>query len=102
MLTGAIGGDTVERRPTIMTVEEVARYLRVHAMTVYRMIQRGDLPALRVGRGWRFKKDQIEKWLLDHETNSNHFTQRTTPQRATPQRTAPHRRAPRGRGHKRR
>ena len=97
MLTRAIGGDAVERRPTIMTVEEVARYLRVHAMTVYRMIQRGDLPALRVGRGWRFKKDQIEKWLLDHETNSNHFTQRATPQRATPHRTAP-----RGRGHKRR
>lgn len=60
----------LEHRPTIMTVQEVARYLRVHAITVYRMIQRGQLPAIRVGRGWRFKKDEIDLWLHEHEANS--------------------------------
>ncbi|MDQ7840632.1 MAG: helix-turn-helix domain-containing protein [bacterium] len=60
----------LERRPTIMTVQEVARYLRVHAITVYRMIRLGQLPAIRVGRGWRFKKDEIDSWLHKHESNS--------------------------------
>lgn len=60
----------LERRPTIMTVQEVARYLRVHAITVYRMIRLGQLPAIRVGRGWRFKKDEIDLWLHEHEANS--------------------------------
>jgi len=71
----------VDGRPTILTVQEVARYLRVHAMTVYRMIQRGDLPVVRVGRGWRFKKDQIDRWLGEHETNSHRAASRPAPRR---------------------
>ncbi len=55
-------------QPTILTVREVAAYLRLHAVTVYRMAQSGDLPAFRVGRGWRFKRDQIEEWLANHQT----------------------------------
>ncbi len=82
----------MERRPTIMTVDEVARYLRVHTMTIYRLIQRGDLPALRVGRGWRFKKDQIERWLLNHEANSHSPQPRAVQPRHTQKR--------RSRGHK--
>lgn len=61
----------MERRPTIMTVQEVARYLRVHVVTVYRMIRQGQLPAIRVGRGWRFKKDEIDLWLRRYETNAH-------------------------------
>ncbi len=53
--------------PTILTVREVAAYLRLHAVTVYRMAQHGALPAFRVGRGWRFKRDQIDQWLLDRQ-----------------------------------
>ncbi len=69
-----------ERRPTIMTVPEVARYLRVHAITVYRMIRQGELPAIRVGRGWRFKKEDIERWLQEHEANSHgQFPTRSLP-----------------------
>ncbi|HET8680023.1 MAG TPA: helix-turn-helix domain-containing protein [bacterium] len=54
-------------QPTILTVQEVAAYLRLHAVTVYRMAQNGDLPAFRVGRRWRFKLDQIEQWVSDHQ-----------------------------------
>jgi len=61
----------MQRAPAIMTVQELARYLRVHVMTVYRMIQRGDLPAARVGRGWRFRKDQVDRWLEGREVNSH-------------------------------
>jgi len=73
----------VDGRPTILTVQEVARYLRVHTMTVYRMIQRGDLPGVRVGRGWRFKRDQIDRWLVEHETNSHRTTPRSEARRRT-------------------
>lgn len=61
----------MDGRPTILTVQEVARYLRVHTITVYRMIRRGDLPGVRVGRAWRFKRDQIDRWLAAHEANSH-------------------------------
>lgn len=61
--------------PTILTVQEVAAYLRLHTVTVYRMAQNGDLPAFRVGRRWRFKLEQIEQWVDDHRaTNSTTST----------------------------
>lgn len=53
--------------PDILTVREVAAYLRLHAITVYRMAQAGDLPTFRIGRNWRFKRDQIEQWLENHQ-----------------------------------
>lgn len=76
----------MERRPTIMTVQEVARYLRVHAITVYRMIRQGRLPAIRVGRGWRFKKDEIDLWLHEHEANSQDQPAKPAKPRALPRR----------------
>lgn len=44
----------------IMTAEEVASYLRIDLTTVQRMAARGDLPAVKVGRHWRFKKEHID------------------------------------------
>lgn len=55
-----------------MTVQEVARYLRVHAMTIYRMIRSDGLPAMRVGHSWRFKKDQVDHWLSLRAINFHH------------------------------
>lgn len=86
----------LERRPTIMTVQEVARYLRVHAITVYRMIRLGQLPAIRVGRGWRFKKDEIDSWLHKHESNSQSNSQNQPTKPDKPRgRSNPRRRVPR-------
>ena len=47
----------------IMTVLEVARYLRLSAAKVYQMAQDGQLPAARIGKAWRFKKDLIDEWI---------------------------------------
>ena len=47
----------------LMTVEEVARYLRVTAKTVYRLLKRGRIPAVKVGRQWRFEQGSIDEWL---------------------------------------
>ena len=52
-----------ERRPTVMTLEEVARYLRINKSTVYRMARDGTLPAWKLGNAWRFKKESIERWI---------------------------------------
>ncbi len=47
----------------LMTVEELARYLRVTKKTIYRLLKRGRIPATKVGRQWRFKKTAIDEWL---------------------------------------
>ena len=45
------------------TVAEVARQLRVSNMTVYRLIKAGQLPAVRVGRGYRIRDEDVRKYL---------------------------------------
>jgi excisionase family DNA binding protein len=50
-----------------MTVREVAGYLRMHEMTIYRMARHGQIPAYKVGNRWRFHRQRIEEWLSDHE-----------------------------------
>lgn len=46
-----------------MTTEEVLEYLQVNLRTVYRLIKAGRIPAVRVGRQWRFRKRDIDAWL---------------------------------------
>jgi excisionase family DNA binding protein len=46
-----------------LTTEEVFDYLQIHPRTLYRMIKAGKLPAVRVGRQWRFRKQDLEAWL---------------------------------------
>ena len=49
----------------VMNVDEVARYLRVVPDTIYRRARRGEIPAVKVGKVWRFPKDTLDKWLND-------------------------------------
>jgi excisionase family DNA binding protein len=48
---------------TFLTTEEVLEYLQVNLRTVYRLIKAGKIPAVRVGRQWRFRKSDIDGWL---------------------------------------
>ena len=48
---------------TFLTTEEVLEYLQVNLRTVYRLIKAGKIPAVRVGRQWRFRKRDIDSWL---------------------------------------
>ena len=57
----------IEQHPTIMTLEEVAKYLRVHKSTVYRMAREGSIPSSKVANQWRFRKARIEEWLMERE-----------------------------------
>jgi excisionase family DNA binding protein len=54
----------------IMTVKEVAVYLKMKPVTIYKLAKEGRIPAFRVASFWRFKKDLIEKWL-NEESRKN-------------------------------
>ncbi len=51
--------------PEFMTLEEVAEYLRISINTLYKMVQQKRIPALKVGRLWRFRKDEIDAWMRE-------------------------------------
>lgn len=53
----------------MLTAEEVARQFYVHPRTVVRMVNEGQLKALRVGRQWRFKQDWIDQWIERNQMN---------------------------------
>jgi excisionase family DNA binding protein len=50
-----------------LTTEEVLSYLQINLRTIYRLIRAGKLPAFRVGRQWRFRRDDIEAWLAGRQ-----------------------------------
>lgn len=47
----------------MMSPKDAAVYLGLHAITIYRLIKKGELPAFKVGGQWRFKKDLLDKWI---------------------------------------
>jgi len=55
----------------ILTLEEVAKYLRVSERTVYDCAQKGEIPAGKIRASWRFKKSEIDKWVNDRLTPQN-------------------------------
>lgn len=47
----------------IMTTRELAAYLRLHEITICKYAAEGRIPAIRIGRIWRFDKDAIDRWI---------------------------------------
>lgn len=50
----------------IMTLEEVASYLKLKPQTIYTWAQEKKIPAAKLGKEWRFKKSIIDEWYLQH------------------------------------
>jgi excisionase family DNA binding protein len=48
---------------TFLTTEEVLDYLHVNLRTIYRLIRAGKIPAVRIGRQWRFRRRDLDVWL---------------------------------------
>ena len=46
-----------------MTTREIARYLKLHEITIYKLSKEGEIPAIRIGGVWRFDKDKIDDWI---------------------------------------
>jgi PTS system nitrogen regulatory IIA component len=61
----------------ILTIEEVAKYLRVSERTVYDWAQKGEIPAGKIGTAWRFKKAEVEQWVNDR-LSSNRLIPQTS------------------------
>ena len=55
----------------ILTIEEVAKYLRVSDRTVYDWAQKGEIPAGKIGTVWRFKKSELERWVNERLSSSS-------------------------------
>jgi len=49
--------------PEIMTTKEVAAYLKLHEITICKYAAEGLIPTRRIGRVWRFDKEEIDKWI---------------------------------------
>ena len=47
----------------VLTIDELAEYLKIPKSTLYKLVQEGKAPGQRIARHWRFSKDAIEKWL---------------------------------------
>jgi len=47
----------------ILTVKEVADYLKLAEKTAYRLVAEGKLPGFKVGGSWRFKKEDLQQWI---------------------------------------
>jgi excisionase family DNA binding protein len=48
----------------VLTVNELAGYLRVHRSTIYRLLKKGQLPGFKIGSDWRFNVEVIDRWRL--------------------------------------
>ena len=47
----------------VLTIDELAEYLKVSKSTLYKLAQEGRIPSQKVGKHWRFRKDAIDRWL---------------------------------------
>ena len=52
-----------ESNPPVMTIAEVAEYLRIPRGSIYKLAQQGKIPCQKVGRHWRFRREALDQWL---------------------------------------
>jgi len=52
-----------------LTIKELAKYLNVTERTIYNLLERGELPGFKVGANWRFRKEDINKWIEENMKN---------------------------------
>jgi excisionase family DNA binding protein len=58
--------------PEIMTIKELAEYLRVHPSTLYKLLRRGTLPGFRIGSDWRFHREVIDRWCSERNLHADY------------------------------
>lgn len=70
LITGLLGSKGTEEMKTrkaetnqIMTIREVSEYLRLGESTVYRLANDGKLPGRKIGGGWRFSRQELDRWV---------------------------------------
>jgi excisionase family DNA binding protein len=53
----------------VITIGELAEYLRVHRSTLYRLLKKGELPGFKIGSDWRFNVEVIDRWRMQQSTS---------------------------------
>jgi excisionase family DNA binding protein len=66
---------TMHREATIITVSELADYLRIHRSTIYRLLKKGQLPGFKIGSDWRFNLEEVENWRIQRGVTLDEISQ---------------------------
>jgi excisionase family DNA binding protein len=53
----------------LLTLKELSRYLKISKPTLYKMVEKGKIPALKIANQWRFKKEDISTWIEKQRRN---------------------------------
>jgi excisionase family DNA binding protein len=54
-----------EHLDKVLTIEELAAYLKISKSTLYKLAQNGEVPGQKVGKHWRFRRDIIDRWMTE-------------------------------------
>ena len=60
-----IWAEQMKKDRAVLTIGEVAELLRVHPMTVYRLLKRGDIPGFKIGGNWRVSVNALDRWMSE-------------------------------------
>lgn len=61
----------MEEKPNqVLTIDELASYLKISKSTLYKVVREGNIPSQKVGRHWRFRKEAIDRWLEETRVNT--------------------------------
>ena len=64
-------GHRMQNSQAFLTTEEVLAYLKTTPRTIYRLIRSGELPAVRIGRQWRFRRADLDEWVERQRASFN-------------------------------
>ena len=71
--------------PEIMTTKEMAAYLKLHEITICKYAAEGVIPAIRIGRVWRFDKDEIDNWIGGSQSKPTKMKRASKPRKSKKQ-----------------
>lgn len=60
-----------EKNADVLTIEELAVYLKISKSTLYKLVREGKIPSQKIGRHWRFRKGAIDHWLEEIRANAS-------------------------------
>ena len=55
----------------VLTIEELALYLKIPKSTLYKLVREGAIPSQKIGRHWRFRRVAIDRWLEERRAGSS-------------------------------
>jgi excisionase family DNA binding protein len=73
-----VGEEDGRMAEQLLTTDQLAEYLNVDKFTVYRLISQKEIPAIKVGNQWRFKRKLIEAWLSQNSTIQQSKSRKST------------------------